>query len=205
MNSTTVQAQLTDIENKLSASAHRLDAIVEEYRGQLPSLADTWIRKEVDSRIKDNPDKVQSLGLERLKELKLELANLIARLPQIAHKETEDRSDWPHYRVEVKSGYGRGENESFFSKAFHNVISHVASILHQFGLLTEPKGHVKVWEDRGNGKFRYIINTGFMFMAVPTRDRFNEAFKEWEALESQAGRLQTELSQAKAKELWDSA
>lgn len=205
MSRTEIEAQLAEAEERFSALNQRLDEIIESYRNQLPGLAEPWIRAEVERRITDNAEKVEALGLERLKNLKSGLADLISRLPQIARVETEDRSDWPHYRVQTQSANDRTENEAFFDKAFRSVISHAGALLHQFGLIAVPKGYVQVWEDRGNGKYRYGINPGFMDLTVPSRDSFHEALREWKPLKRQVDQLRQQLAQTRAKELWDSA
>lgn len=204
MNSAELEAQLSEVESKLATEHQKLDAIVEEFRNELPSLAEPWMRKELEGRISDNAQKIQAMGVERLKELKAKLSNLFSDLTRIAREETADRKDWPHYRPEMEPGNQRGENEHFFDKAFRNVISHLGGLLNQYGLLEIPKGYVSTWESRGGGKFRYAVNPGFMDMKVVSRQKFTDACGPEKELKRQLLRLRQELAQVKAKELWDS-
>jgi hypothetical protein len=205
MNSSEIETELVKLESERSDIAKKLDAIVEEFRAELPGLAEPWIRAEVERRITANPEKVKELGLKHLKALKSGLADLISGLPQIARRETEERAAWPHYRGDGEIGSAIAKNDPFFDHAFRRVISHLAPLLDHFGLLTEPTGHVQVWERLGNGKFRYAANPGFIDMEVASNKKFYDSFPRWAELGSRIQRLKKDLAQAQAKELWDSA
>jgi hypothetical protein len=204
MKSKELTVEITALEEQRATLATQLDALIHAFQKQLPSVAEPWIRREVERRIEDHPDRVEELGIEKLKILKNRMNSLISELPEIVEKETSDKQDWPHYRAKDTSGYKQNKNEPFFNKAFRNVISHIGTILDEFGLLTEPKGHVPNWKQTANGKFRFAINPGFESLSIQPVKKFVNLEKEYETLITKLNEKKAELAKAKAKELWES-
>ena len=205
MKSKELAVEITALERQRATLATQLDVLIHAFQKQLPSIAEPWIRRQVERRIEDHPDRVEELGIEKLKILKNRMNSLISELPEIVKRETSDKQDWPHYRAKDTSGYGQNRNEPFFNKAFRNVISHVGAVLDEFGLLTEPKGYVPSWKKTSNGKFRFAINPGFESLSIQPVEEFIKLEKEYETLVTKLNGKKEELAKAKAKELWESA
>jgi hypothetical protein len=205
MKSKELAVEISALEEQRVTLATQLDALIHTFQKQLPSIAEPWIRREVERRIEDHPDQVEELGIEKLGILKKKVNSLISELPEIVERETSDKQDWPHYRAKDTSGYGQNKNEPFFNKAFRNVIGHVGAILDEFGLLTEPKGHVPNWEKTANDKFRFAINPGFESLSIQSVKEFINLEKEYETLVTKLNEKKAEFAKAKAKELWESA
>ena len=205
MSSAEISKEINDLENKRAELATHLEAIIGQFQAALPSIAEAWIRREVERRIDDHPEQVEALGVEKLRSLKQKVNHLIASLPVIVKAETSDKSDWPHYRAPDGSGYTAGKEEPFFNKAYRNVISHVGSILSEYGLLTEQAGHELTWKKILPRKFRYSINPGLEDLSIEPVEQFTQVQKEYETLLESLDTKKKELVKAKARELWDSA
>lgn len=207
MKSHEISQILAEFENQRFDLVAALDVAFEKFRGFLPGIAETWMRREVERRIAGNPDQVQALGLEKVKILKWKINALIDRLPAIASEETRNRKEWPHYRVPDPADDGKliTNNESYFTKAFKSVISHVAAPLDEFGLLSEPKGYYPSWAKISDAKLRYAINPGFVNQANGPVAEYMGLFKKYESLIVKIEITKAELSKAKARELWESA
>jgi hypothetical protein len=205
MKSTEIQQVISKLETQVSAKKLELESIIEEFRRELPAHAESWMKRRVESAIETHAAKVEALGLERVQALKAEVSQLFSRLPQIVRAETADPRDWPHNRPADTSGYGEGRNEPFFDKAFRGVISHVATVLHRYGLLESPKGYAEEWNRIGEGRFRYGLNPGFQDMHLASVSRHQAVFSEWERMNKELATAKADLSKAKARELWDSA
>jgi hypothetical protein len=205
MKSTDIEADVSSLQQQRDTLRDQLNLLLQRFQSELPSAAESWIKREVERRIEDHPDIVAALGIDKLRSLKTKVNALIASLPDIAMKETSNRADWPHYRKPSGSSYGGGVSESFFDKAFRNVISHLGAVLDEFGLLAEPKGHVASWEKAGDGNVRYAINPGFDARSTPVLGEFGQVYKEFRSVEEKLENRQKDLAKAKARELWESA
>ena len=205
MKSKELAVEIIALEEQRAARIWQLDALIHAFQKRLPSIAEPWIRREVERRIERHPDRVARLGIEKLRILKGKLNLLISELPEIVKEACSDTQDWPHYRAKDTSGYGQYRNEPFFNKAFRNVISHVGAILDEFGLLAEPEGRVPSWKKTPNGKFAYVVNPRFESHSIRPVEEFRELEKEYEALVAKLRGKREELAIAKAKELWDAA
>jgi len=205
MKSTDIAAEVSSLQPQHDALTKRLDAFVQRFQDELPSLAEPWMRREVARRIEDHPETVEALSVEKLKTLKGKVNALMVVLPEIVKQETSDKKNWPHYRTPETTGYGRDKDEPFFNKAFRNVISYLGAILDEFGLLAEPKGYVPSWEKIGPGKFRFAINPGFEVLSTATLNEFDQVYKEYRLLAEKLDNKQKELAKAKAREMWESA
>jgi hypothetical protein len=201
MKSDDIEAEVILLQKQCDVLMDQLDRLVQRFQDKLPSLAEPWIRHQVEYRIEDNPEKVAALGLDKLKSLKVKLNSLIASLADIVKTETSDRNDWPHYRPRDSRGYGRDEH--FFQKAFRNVISYIGTLLDEYGLLKEPKD--LSWEKTAPGKYRFAINPGFDFMSMPLFKEYEQKYKEYGGIKSELKRKQIELAKTKAREMWESA
>jgi hypothetical protein len=70
MKSTDIAAEVSSLQPQHDALTKRLDALVQRFQDELPSLAEPWMRREVECRIEDHPDTVEALGVKKLKTLK---------------------------------------------------------------------------------------------------------------------------------------
>ncbi|MBN1274525.1 MAG: hypothetical protein JXB26_19870 [Candidatus Aminicenantes bacterium] len=183
----------------------RLDSLIVAYRPHLASIAETWIREEVDRRLKDHAKQIAEMGIDRIKQLKSKVEGLIASLPDVVQEETSQEADWPHNRSKNDSGYGQDKNEPFFKKAFRNMISRIAAVWDEFDLLGEPTGYTQCWERLGSGRFRYAFNPGFEVLDCDTLAQYSTALREYQSLVNKIEMKQKEMEEAKAKELWESA
>lgn len=205
MKSDEIQKRISSLEPQLAKKRAELDALVEEFRVALPRFAQPWMQKTLDYAIAQQSIKVQSFNIEKVRAMKEEVRALFSRLPEVALEETKDQKDWPHNRAPEESVYGQEKKEPFFDKAFRSVISHIASVLDRYGLLTLPKGYAQEWTRVGEGRFRYAFNPGFQDLRIPSVARYGEVFVEWKKIKEETEKVLDELSKAKAKELWDSA
>jgi len=205
MNSIDIDNEIKLLERQRDVIIEMLNSLITQFQVALPTIAEKWICREVERRIEDHPDVVETLGVDKLKVLKTKMNDLITSLPQIAIQETSDKSDWPHNRQPETPGYGQDRNESFFQKSFRRVINHLGGLLDEFGLLTEPKGHISSWERTSNGRIQYAINPGFNTTSIESITLFSKEYTPYAELTKKIENMKKELAKAKARELWESA
>jgi len=196
MESEELSKKLEQYEQNRASLRSQMDQLYCEFQDAMPEAAASWIDKEVKNRIRQNPDIIQSLGVEKLRELKAKLKTLIERLAEIVTAEFQDRSKWPHH-IE--------KEVSYLNKVFRNVISNLGDLLNEFGLLNEPEGYVPSWERIGQDSFRYRINPGKIGLPESKMAEYNELFKEYTSLSEKIKDTRRLLSEAKANELWEQA
>lgn len=203
MHSAEIEKALHSLEEQHEADRRNLDAKIAGVRPGLQTEAAKWINREVESRVADHPDVVSSLGIARLREFKAEVKVLIDSLPQVVADEISKREEWP--RNEAPQGQVSGPSgEGYFSAIFRRIISHLGPILDQCNLLTEPSDRFPSWSKTGSS-IRYQIHTGFGSQAVPAILEYIQNYKHFQDVESEISKLKRSLTEARAKELWESA
>jgi uncharacterized coiled-coil protein SlyX len=206
MKSEELTKEIEQYEQKMSALMSQMDNLYREIQDAMPTAAASWMSKEVERRIKDNPDAAQSLGIEKLRELKSKLKALTEKLPEIVAAEFQDRGRWPHHIEwkEIGSSNRQGEG-SHLNSVFRNVISNLGGLLDEFGLTKETKAGIPSWERTGQKQFRYAINPGTDNLPESKMRDYGKLFSEYTTLSTKINSCRRSLSEAKAKELWDEA
>jgi hypothetical protein len=204
MKSDEISKTIEELDNQKSNLVPRLDNLVEQFRHRLPSIAEPWIKRQLDDTIQRHADRITALGVDKVRALKEKFNRLICQLPEISNEETKNKKDWPHYRTPDSTGYSNGKNEPFFEKSFRSVISYLGSILNEFGLLTEPRGCFPSWQSVAPGKFRYSINFGFEVLSIEPIREYDRLFKEYYTIVEKIDANRKLLTTTKARELWES-
>lgn len=203
MNSTEIEKALHLLEQQHEDDRRSLDAKIAGVRPGLQTEAAKWIYREVESRVAGRPDVVSSLGIERLREFKAKVKALIDSLPEVVANETSKREEWPHSAAPLGQVSGPSD-EGYFSAVFRRIVSHLGPILDQYKLLSEPSGRFSSWSKTGS-IIRYQIHTGFGSQEVPAILEYIQGYKQFQAVESEISKLTRSLTEARAKELWESA
>jgi hypothetical protein len=205
MTSDELSKKLQQEEQRMLTLKSQMDNLYNEIQDAMPAAATSWIDKEVQRRIKDHPDIVQSLGVEKLRDLKAKINALKEKLTKLITAEFEDQSRWSHYVEGDKRNQQSREDEAHSNGAFRNVISNLGAILEQYNLINEPEGHYPSWKRVSEGRFRYAINPGISGQLDLRMREYNKLLEEYAASKGDIKATQKLLSEAKAKELWDQA
>lgn len=206
MNSQELSNKLKQEEHKMNSLTLQMDNLYIEIQDAMPHAAASWMNKEVESKIKDNPEVAQSHGIEKLKELKSKLTALIEKLPEIVAAEFQDRSKWTHHVEFVeRSSSTSQKGEPHLNLIFRNVISNLGGLLDEYGLIKEPKGHIPTWQRTGQESFRYSINPGMNNLPESKTTEYWNLFNEYKSISQKIKDIQKSINEAKAKELWDKA
>ena len=194
MKSEELSKEIEQYQQKAGSLISHMDGLCIKIRDAMPIAAASWINKEVERQIIEKSDIVQSLGIEKLKELKNRLKNLTEKLPEIVKVEIEDRSKWPHYTETLKTTVPVGE--PYFNKVFRNVISSLGSILNEFGLIIEVGPFYTSWQRSSNGGYYYAINVGPETMPEEISE-YNRILMQYKSLGTKIAQSQKLLSEAK--------
>lgn len=208
MNSEELTNKLNEIEQQKKSLVSQMDTLYKAIQDAMPSEAATWMDKEVERRITDNPEHVQSMGMNSLKALKSKLETLKGKLVELVASEFENSKRWPHH-AEIKEGNKPSPDEQRIephpNEAFRNVISNLGAILDEFGLLKESVGHISSWKKMGVGKFRYAINPGYGMNADAILKDYFRMLQDYVSVNKHIQSIQRQISEAKATELWKKA
>ncbi len=196
--------EIESLETQRSKLSEQLDTLVVKFRPHMASAAETWIRQEVSRQIRDRAEDIEKMGIKRVRALKSKVEALINSLPQIVLNETSEKNNWPHNQPQQENEYEHVKSEPIH-KAFRNVVSHIANVWNEFGLLRDPRGYGQTWERVGTNKFRYNMNPGFDVLQCDILDQYSDRLNLYHELVSQVEAKEKERSKAKAKEIWESA
>jgi hypothetical protein len=140
-----------------------------------------------------------------VKQIKAELASLVALLPKICIEAIGTPEQWPHRRDPASSSdRDPASKESYSAASFRRAINQLGPLLAKHGLMDEKRGYVPEWEKSGNG-YRYAINPGFDERGFPVLQEYQKKRQEQRQKLEQLLAKRTELEKTKARELWDEA
>jgi hypothetical protein len=205
MKSEDIAKQLSQQEQKKAALVSQMDGLFLEIQGAMPGVSASWMRAEVESKIKDNPEVAQSLGIEKLRELKSKLNALIEKLPEMVAAEFQDRGKWPHRCEKEGQTYYSAMGRSHISGILLNVTGGLGALLNELGLLRDPNGHIASWQRKGKDQFRYAHAQDTNGVFEPKLSEYDRLLGEYSQLRHEIKASQKLLSEARAKELWETA
>lgn len=200
-----IEAEIQQLEQQLAPVSAQLDAKIQAFASALPTSAAAWMNAETKRRIEENADRVNAAGLESLRQLKSQLTELIATLPELCVKAVASEKDWPHRQPPASPSQSyKSPGESYFASVFRTVISNLGALLDRHGILKEPSGRIGSWE-KSSGGFRYAINPGFDERSFQPLREYNDLRGKCKAQTEALETKRQELAKAKARELWDAA
>lgn len=204
-SSKSIEIEIQQLETQLAPIHSQLDSKIREFTAALPPAVGEWMQTETKRKIEENAEKVTAAGVESLRQLKSELANLISKLPEHCTKAIGSEAHWPHRCAPAgRRDYSAHNKESYFSTVFRTSIGHLGALLHKHGLLNRQAGSLEIWEESGNN-FRYCINPGFDERKYPAVVEYNGRMDKHKSLTEELELKRAEFAKAKATELWNDA
>jgi hypothetical protein len=170
------------------------------------------LQRMVEREVTSKPDVTQKLGLEKLKELKAEVKELVESVPQLVSQHLDKENIWEH-RSPLPEGMKKESLPGFdlIHSAGKKVSEEVREILGYGGQLIikygyHNSGREGEWELRGKNarpKYRYGFST--IKEMNESMTKYKEQFKNYIAAHLKIIKLQEEKEQAIAKDLWSQA
>lgn len=205
MNKEDLSEKLQQHKERRSSLTSQMDSLYCEIQAAMPAVAESWMTTYVEREIKEHPEVVQSLGIEKLKELKSELKTLAETLSEIVETEFQKSGIWPHHKV-IPSAHE--PDEPHLDRVFRNVISYLGRLLDEFGLIEGPNGHFSSWKRTHQKRFRYtsiFIFPGPISLHKVTINDYRVLLDEWTLCNKKIKDIQKSMASAKAIELWNKA
>ena len=96
METDSFDQQIAGKKAEIEAVFGKMDDVVSELQREVEELALGFYQQMVNSEVRFKPEVVQSLGVERLRELKAELRDLQGRVPGIVREGVGADENWAH-------------------------------------------------------------------------------------------------------------
>lgn len=204
-SSSQIQVEISKIEAAIEAVNAELDRLYAEFGKALPTTVEAWMKSEIQRRIEDNAEAVNSRGIDVLRLVKADLSALISDLPRLCELALGSSDKWPH-RQSSKPSVGPGSNigEQHPAATFRRAINHLGELLDKHALIAEKPGYSPSWKREG-GSIRYAINPGFDERQYPALMQYQDKRKALTAQNKLLDEKRGELAKAQARELWNEA
>ena len=206
-SSTAIQAEVAALEEQLEPMNGALDDLYQDFVATLPPHVEKWMKGATKRKVEERADKVNDAGLDPLRLLKADLAELTSRLPDLCAQAAGPSAEWPHRKVKLASRTSGSDytSESHAATSFRKAIANLGALFAKHGMLESPPGHSRDWEPNGQGKYKYAYNPGFDEREFPCLARYNELRTTQQRRLDLLELKRQELAKAKARELWDEA
>jgi hypothetical protein len=205
MDSAQLAAQLEQVERERTSIVLELEIQIAAFRRVLPGLAVTWIEQETKRQIDANSERIATIELAALSEMKSEIQSLIGRLPQLCDQAIARGSTRPPDSPTMERHQSSRIHEDLFESLFRAVVNPLGEILAKYGLLPGKGASGASWERTGATGYRYRHNTGMSPDEVEPIANYGKLLEQLRALDRQLPYKRIALAQAKAREKWESA
>jgi hypothetical protein len=218
MDTTSYDEKIRSLEKKKQDLLSQLETQAQIYIREAGNFCAAHFQEMVENAVTQQPQLAQSLGLEKLREMKGDLKTLTENCNKIVAGYLDTQA-WDHrvalpdglederaYRPGMLSSKGSDLCHNAGSKARSNlrdVWGHIGQILLKYGLA--KAGRDDEWEMKSNSlpTYRYAMSTSKeMDTAVK---KYSELFRSYVTTHVEILGVETEKQQAIAKDLWNQA
>jgi hypothetical protein len=212
MDTSTYDAQIQVAIDEKNALYSQMEQTCATYFEASGEFFKNEFQRMIEREVTSKPDVTQKLGLEKLKELKAEVNELVENAPQLVSEHFDKDNLWEH-RCPLPEGMEKESLPGFdlTHSAGKKVIEEVREVLGYSGRLIIKYGYKEAgregeWESRGESsrpRYRYGFST-----AKEMDDcmmGYKEQFKKFVSAHLKIIKLQKEKEQAIAKDLWSQA
>ena len=205
--------KISEAESEKNKVFEELETIVKQYAaGSVPFFQSEFVRL-AEKEVTTYPENTQALGLEKLREMKREIKELIDSLPDVISQHFDKNDLWEH-RQSLPEGLDKETLPAFdlrqklgdkVGKELHYIMGHIGQILQKYGYAKSD-----VWENVGNKSLRYRYS-----IENPNSDdykilreiiiRYADAFTKYIEAHIKVLKSQTAKQQSLARDLWNEA
>lgn len=203
-SSNTIEKEIAQTEELVVATTTQLDASIEKFIEQLPSITKAWMEKEIARAIQEHADRVNNMGIEGVRVLKAELSDFYSQLPDLCKRATANKNAWPHKRSSgVSSLSPPANNDTYFGGAFRSVIEQLGSLLSKYKLIDANQGRSARWERVNGNQYKFLADSGFVDRNLPALVEYEDLHSQRKVLEMRLRSKRDELQKVLAQALWD--
>lgn len=187
-----------------------MEQVVAQFVAATKDWATATYKSWVQRQVQDKPERVTSLGMDGLRQMKAELSELVAELPRIVEKTVEQNAFWSHRPdaprpVFTHSGdpheYTRAREP--LNEAIRDLLAPLGSLLIKYRFASSQQG--TDWQPLGGDRVRYrygLTHSREMAEALQRYGQLN--LQHAGAVQKRADAERKKLA-AQAADLWESA
>lgn len=191
----------------------QMESIKEQFILECIKFSQEWVQNQAKSQVKANADLANDLGIEKLKELKEEVNNLIDEMSSLIRQYLNKEELWWHTNED--EGYYFIEQYKIpdkYEKQIRYAFGELGIILSKYGIVKVSsdgsKDDYKIWAERkqygGYGKPMYPYSIEVSKSMIDIMNRYIEKIKEAQEKNKEIKRLTEEKKKSDISELWDS-
>ncbi len=206
MDTTQFDYDIQEAKAQKEALNNTLERFVDAYIEIAARLLAIEMPTIIERAVANNPAITRNLGLEKLRELKGKVKNVLDKLPALTREELSSNEAWEHRQAlpDTNMPVVRGALTNKVETGLRRVIGHIGELLIKYGYYPEVSS---AWDVQRNKSPLY------------TGDEFQQTFAEYRKMKIEyeqlmeqlvdshqnIGRLQKAKERAIAKDLWDQA
>lgn len=215
--------QISEYDSKISEAKTKKDNSLKEMESLSKNYIETYTNflqsefpRIVEKSVTENPETAQNLGIEKLRELKSELNEVVSKLPEIVRQQFDTDSIWEH-RQALPKDFEKESLPAFdlthnagkkVSEQWHEIMGHIGQLILKYNL-DNPNRDYKSWEVRGKQlpRYKYAISP-MSAEAKPLGEllaQYKKKFEEYVSAYTEELKLEKQKQQAMAKDLWNQA
>lgn len=197
-------------------SFNEMEKLCENYIEYYITFLQTEFPRIVENSVSENPETTQSLGIEKLRELKSELKTVVDNIPEIVRQQFDKDYIWEH-RQDLPKDFEKETLPAFdlthsagkkVREQWHEIMGYIGQLIVKYDL-DNPNVDYKAWEIRSHQlpRYKYAISPTNSDSKIlgETLGKYKKEFEEFVNVYAEELKLEKQKQQALAKELWDQA
>ncbi|EKO3430234.1 hypothetical protein NTH35_001775 [Vibrio fluvialis] len=203
-----MDVQVQNVLDKIEEKVRDLDSLREPLINESIVFAKETTESFMQSAIRNNPDRVQSLGADGLKPIKNDFQAIVESLDTLGREVLEDNSIWVYKRAIDLNDIAELENRSFFVSSrrlpteYEEKLRMLLSPIGEF-LSKNELANADSWKRQG-GQFRYSYGLSITDRLLEIAKIFGQKHSEYESLLRELKDAHRMSQQNSALGLWDS-
>lgn len=200
--------QVQNVLDKIEEKVRDLDSLQKPLINESIVFAKETTESFMQSAIRNNPDRVQALGVDGLKPIKSDFQAIVESLDTLGRKVLEDDSIWVYKRAIDLNNIAELESRNFYVSGqrlptdYEEKLRVLLSPIGEF-LSKNELADADSWKRQG-GRFRYSRGLSITNRLLETAKIFCKKHSEYESLIRELKDANRKSQQNSALDLWDS-
>lgn len=211
MDTSKYDLQIQEARSELEQLRKRMATVRLAFLKAAEGFCAEWFQKTIESAVISKPEVSKSLGVERLRELKSELKQLIDKVPDLVKQHLAQERYWPHFTELPDDIHERGLTAYDIGKRASDglhyggreLLGYAGQLLIAYSF--DDAGIGSAWEKRPGKPPRYRYGYSWSTEMDTLWKEYTELIDSLVETTIKLGRSEKAKAAAEAKYLWDQA
>lgn len=198
---------IIEAEAQVEGLKKEMEQFKHEFKMHLIPFVQQWYKDFARNTVSDEPNLVKELGVEKLREIKDEVNELIEDVPNLVDSYMDNNELWWHLRKDRRPKLERRKISDEIDKEIRSLLMDIAILLHKYGFMEANGGALSHEFQHGSGSYAkpiYPLGVQYSNELEDTHSNYITRVDRTVAALHRIEKLKEEKEVQNAGDLWDS-